>query len=520
MCLENGADPAVRRGVDLLLRIGVPVGAQLPIQLFGAFRPATWLPWSRYFNHWDIHPRGPYPDECVVDAVNALRHESGLTPQNGHPDLSYPEILERHGLTDETLESAARLLFDETRIRLHDLDIQDIDGQPLDGQSPTPQCYFLRGLDRAGMETQDLEARAYVGTYAVAYAGQIPHWIPVVPAYGLEPHAALLTENIRCMLDPSDCSSEYQGPIEAEVVDPQAINQLQQTLEYLEGFTGSRYLEYRRYHPMPGLTAPGEVTITPVGFDPNVEADLQFFLVDRHWTEKYLGMNGALFRFMSCFEHGRYPTGPCDLESYRATCEQPGQADGSCTISLPQVGPLNNTLPVRYVVVATSDQVLDVLAETRPSADIPQVWRIRHYLDDVEVRSRVRRVIAREPHNCAAPTYNSLGLRYDMPVPLENELTSDSDNYEDSFAYYVQRARDAAAYAGRVVQTAINRQDQDQIATTQVENARQDALDRIEQICGEGRESCAVERRPGVTPLSELAIIRAATRRCCRCAMT
>ena len=516
LCLENGSDPAVRRGVDLLLRIGVPVAPHYSFQLVGTFRPVAWLPWSRYYDPGDIWPTAPYPADCVVDAVNALRHESGLAPQNGHPDLTYAEILERHGLTDETLESAARLLYDETRIRLHDLDIQDIDRQSLDGQSPTPKCYYLRGLDRAGMYTQDIEARAYVGMYAIggipegggSHAGSL--WFPTAPAYGLEPQAALLAENIRCMLDLGTCNAEYLWPIIAEISDPQATNQLQQTLEYLESLTGSRYLEYQRRQP-PNPSDLPSVTITPEGFAQSELGDLQFYLVDRHYQEKYQGMNGALFRFLSCFEHGRYPTGPCNLGSYRATCEQPGQGDGSCTIALPTVSGLLS-LPKRYVVVTTGDQVLDVLAETRPSevgTDFGQTWRIRHYLDDVEVRSRVRRVIAREPRNCAAPTYNSLGLRYDMPVPLENELTSDSDNYEDSFAYYVQRARDAAAYAGRVVQTAINRQDQDQIATTQVENTRQDALDRIEQICGEGRESCVVERRPGVTPLSELAIIPA-----------
>jgi hypothetical protein len=76
---------------------------------------------------------------------------------------------------------------------------------------------------------------------------------------------------------------------------------------------------------------------------------------------------------------------------------------------------------------------------------------------DLPVKERVEKIIKRSDGQCSEAFFNSLGLRNDLVPPLENELNSPgggAGSIEDSFQYYLQKARDAAVYAGTKIEAA------------------------------------------------------------------
>lgn len=60
------------------------------------------------------------------------------------------------------------------------------------------------------------------------------------------------------------------------------------------------------------------------------------------------------------------------------------------------------------------------------------------------LNDRVASILAPNRKNCALPRVNCMGKDYDARLPLEDELTSDGDNVENSWKHYLDLARQAA----------------------------------------------------------------------------
>jgi hypothetical protein len=109
---------------------------------------------------------------------------------------------------------------------------------------------------------------------------------------------------------------------------------------------------------------------------------------------------------------------------------------------------------------------------------------------DPTVADRVAKVIDRNPEQCSEAKYNTLGLANDLVPPVENELIANSNGYEDSFQYYLQKARDGATFAKQKIDEAMFSEKQDITYSNEIEEVRAKASDQLEQICGAGRQGC------------------------------
>lgn len=138
--------------------------------------------------------------------------------------------------------------------------------------------------------------------------------------------------------------------------------------------------------------------------------------------------------------------------------------------------------PTKYVAYDAADLTSVVVEEGVPH---PLVQRspIGGSLAELGLR-----ISDRSKKNCGESRYNSLGLIRDLVPPLENELTDTGKPFEDSFAYYLnladQAARDAFALAesARKVEGEI-KQGERALADT-LNNLHADSNDQIGQICG------------------------------------
>ncbi len=132
-------------------------------------------------------------------------------------------------------------------------------------------------------------------------------------------------------------------------------------------------------------------------------------------------------------------------------------------------------------------------ASWEPSTWLPSIHWLRSQID-LPVRERIEKIIKRSDNQCSEPFYNSLGLRNDLVPPLENELISSGGegSIEDSYQYYLLKAQDAAIYAGTKIDAANASEQAEVNYSNEVDELKAKSLNRLEQICGEGRETCTV----------------------------
>jgi hypothetical protein len=107
------------------------------------------------------------------------------------------------------------------------------------------------------------------------------------------------------------------------------------------------------------------------------------------------------------------------------------------------------------------------------------------------MNDRVASILAPNRKNCAVPRVNCMGKDYDARLPLEDELTSDGDNVENSWKHYLDLARQAANESdllGREFRDAKLNQLQDLALQTQRQQeqlqASDAALDEVQALCG------------------------------------
>lgn len=108
----------------------------------------------------------------------------------------------------------------------------------------------------------------------------------------------------------------------------------------------------------------------------------------------------------------------------------------------------------------------------------------------------VARVLAPNRQNCAIPTVNCMGKEYDARLPLEDELTGDGDNVENSWRHYLDLARQAAQESdllGREFRDAkLSKLTGEALKEQRIEEQRRAAemaLDEVQALCGTAIDS-------------------------------
>jgi hypothetical protein len=129
-----------------------------------------------------------------------------------------------------------------------------------------------------------------------------------------------------------------------------------------------------------------------------------------------------------------------------------------------------------------------------PTMDGYETHRLRSQIA-LPATDRVEKVLKRSDEQCSEAEYNALGLGNGLVPPLENELTANTNQYEDSFQYYLTKARDAASFAESKINAANASIGLEINYENEVDAIRAKAANAVEQICGEGRESCTTVKR-------------------------
>jgi hypothetical protein len=100
------------------------------------------------------------------------------------------------------------------------------------------------------------------------------------------------------------------------------------------------------------------------------------------------------------------------------------------------------------------------------------------------------RITERSPNNCGEAKYTSIGLERNLVPPLENELTDTGKPYEDSFAYYLtladQAATDAYQQAEQARRTELQMGTAARKLSQDLKDLAADAQDQVQQVCGTG----------------------------------
>lgn len=94
---------------------------------------------------------------------------------------------------------------------------------------------------------------------------------------------------------------------------------------------------------------------------------------------------------------------------------------------------------------ALNYELVDVIQPLRDASAHVFGGRFRELFDST---------MAKDPSNPGRPAVSSLDLPYDLVPPLEQELTSDGDDIEESHAIYLRTAMEAAGHAGRLLREA------------------------------------------------------------------
>src|SRR5690606_33254785 len=98
---------------------------------------------------------------------------------------------------------------------------------------------------------------------------------------------------------------------------------------------------------------------------------------------------------------------------------------------------------------------------------------------------------------CAVPSVSCAGVSYDARLPLEDELSTDSDGVENSWRHYLALARQAADEADELGKEYVESALDVTIETSQVELRREEQIQRAEEALQAVQSACgtAIESR-------------------------
>jgi hypothetical protein len=429
--------------------------------------------------------------EFLVHAVNEERRIVGLS------ELSYEELLEELRISSSTLDQAEDVLVGKTQIYLMKLTAKEEDG-----------FQYITGFGNPGINVQEQLVGSFSGLFYGADGVTVTEDFTVVTASnaGLQSIFALFQSSGRCIAY-GDCDEVAQKRGLVHV--PGMAEALEPGLTYVEKAFGGRSVTYKEMRPAESSSDPGILGISVERAGVSDPSDLVVYKVNGYRTPGNFGGVGVhevmpapmlpddteYYRLLACIYH--------DHDIWGSGCEffLSGR-DVGCDFTQSDTCEVELWGSRGMFVVAEGNSVIDVYAERNPNRpsevhqSVPFSFWSRHFIGESTVRHLVRKTLARRLIESALPAYNSLGLPYDLAVPVENELTqgTSATSYEDSYVYYVERAIRAAENAGQLIKRAWEGEKEREVAEMEVANQRQDALDRIEQICGVGEQSCAVER--------------------------
>jgi len=456
-CATNFDESNVQKALDLLGKHGVPV---------------RWYPGGLIMISIWKSGTSEFGAAFLTDQVNQERAGFGL------PALTYEQLLEEYETTDEALWKASVQLYRELSIYLKQVVVQPY--EPYE-----PYVVALKGMINNIEDYQQLLVRARTGAYNYETISSEDTGTPSASA-GLVTILSNVLDLSSCLLEGDGSQGGVCIGLDANdrVADSDAQEIVTKARSSISGFVGARSVRYDR------LVVPGSAWnfagVSLEGFDVDDTGDVAVY--STYSTDAQGRVIPPFYKLLSCLRLSAFDD--LDCEAFKSSALVCSVGTTPCWVPLPP------TEDKKMIIVAKGDRVIDMYAERRPF-DVPTTggWIFtRHFIDQSIVSEYGKVITRRNSRDCSKPYANSLGLPFDMPIPLENELTSDSDTYEDAYAFYITRAKEA----GNEATSAIDRANSDlinqQSATLRVENQKQDALDRIEQICGVGQTSCSTGR--------------------------
>ena len=459
-CSSNLEGVAYERAFELLGKFGVPVKER---NLSPHNQPAV--------DVWRVPGGSDFGAAYLADQVNEYRIGLGL------PTQTYAQILDENETTDEALAAVAVQLYREIGIYL----------KPIESHSWSPSVTGLKGMTINIEDYQQLLVRAWTGAY---YAFDVDRYEYLAAASaGLAPVMSNLLELSGCLVGDGDLGIRICGGLTANraITNPPVRELVNKARMAISNIVGSRSVRFSQDY-VPSTHGLCELTVEYEGFASTADVVVYSVPFDK-WD-----IVPDFYRVLSCVQSGSFDD--LDCAAFLSASKVCDAGEDPCHFELPPVG--SN----KMIVVAKGSKVIDMYAERRPS-DVQAGAYIysRHFIDQSTMSEYGEVITKRNRRDCSKPLSNSLGLRTDMAIPLENELTSDSDSYEDAYAFYISRAKEAGNEATSAVERANADLINQQTAAIRSENQRQDALDRIEQICGVGQTSCSTPRA-NVTLLS------------------
>ncbi|MFH2007212.1 MAG: hypothetical protein ABI333_11545 [bacterium] len=192
-----------------------------------------------------------------------------------------------------------------------------------------------------------------------------------------------------------------------------------------------------------------------------------------------------------CLSSGTDAGMPCDYSDYTITPvpEPTFHAPSSGT-----PGPLDANTSIE-IEIETGGQATEIYIMRNRTSDRPELlgmfdynelvtpaWNVGVVLPVVrkgEVQDLVQTITTREPGDCSEPQEmcGDIGLPRDFVPPLENELTENNDQYENSWVHYLNLARDAANHADQLGEQLLN-------SGLEMDLRSEQAQRELEKICG------------------------------------
>lgn len=227
---------------------------------------------------------------------------------------------------------------------------------------------------------------------------------------------------------------------------------------------------------------------------------------------------------LKCATFGKVRGGPCDLANYEIPPKDSPVCPSGMTCVELDIPFVNGLLPISPMsddfrpattyplFLMQGDRILDAMIVNYGSAWVDSrayeyTRTVRNVVSETAME-RVDRIISRDARQCSEPTFNSLGLRNDLVPPQKTELQvgQSTTPFEDSYRYYLDKARDGALRASQKI-AEVNQLEAQQVRLqTELDDRRATALNRVEQICGAGRSSCSTSK--GTYSLGELGLLQ------------
>jgi hypothetical protein len=411
---------------------------------------------------------------AVVNAVlNAQRVRNevpgGGAPVNGVPirqytcanDQSMAKLFSDYGTTAEAFRAAGVYLDEEAWVVYRDAPTSTLAGESRPSILSPPVSYGL---------VKQYQARS------IARARFAPQ-----ASGGLRNQLADIRSQV-ATLEPSSGSNAAELLRTAR----QEINTLigERTVQWKTGlYSGSNPPSCVQLHTCIPCTSAGDHYVQIyVDATPEEMVNLRVFYGTDNWARAMLGrfhgLPGEPQVAAGDSSNGRFSeSGILDMPRY-VMCNPPSD---------PHVYLLNEG---KYQLLDAAD-----LSETWALAPVDFENSVGGILDEMALR-----ITERSPNNCGEAKYTSIGLPRDLVPPLENELTDTGKPYEDSFAYYLNLADQAANEAFTLADQA--RKAEVEILNSQrklqddLNNLAADAQDEISQICGttpDANAGCSVQ---------------------------